>query len=62
MKKVAFKENNKNLNRTIRFYLYNKTKHSYIYIYICCVYSQPNDWTDWAEIFCGHSWIKNVIR
>ena len=34
MKKVIFKENNKNLNRTISFYLYNKTRHSYIYIYM----------------------------
>ena len=23
---------------------------------ICvCVYSRPNGWTNWAEIFCGHS-------
>ena len=20
-------------------------------------YSWPNGWTDWAEIFCGHSWV-----
>ena len=38
--------------------LYNKTRHSYIYIYVA--YSRPNGWTDWAktfdwvEIFCGH--------
>ena len=55
MKKVIFKENNKNLNRTISFYLYNKTRHSYIYIYVA--YSHPNDWIDWAEFICGNSWV-----
>ena len=20
-------------------------------------YSRPNGWTDWAEIFCKHSWV-----
>ena len=34
-------------------YLYNKTRHSYIYIYVA--YIRPNGWTDWAEIFWGHS-------
>ena len=25
-------------------------------------YSRPNGWTEWAEIFCGHSWVAgNVI-
>ena len=34
--------------------LYNKQdKHIYIYV----DYSRPNDWTDWAEIFFGHSWV-----
>ena len=35
---------------------------SYVYIYIIkqdiriyVPYSRPNGWTDWAEIFCGHS-------
>ena len=31
--------------------LYNKTRHSYIYV----AYNRPNGWTEWAEIFCGHS-------
>ena len=35
--------------------LYNKTRHSYIYIFVA--YSRPNGWTDWAEIVCGHSWV-----
>ena len=26
---------------------------SHIYV----PYSRPNGWTDWAEIFCGHSWV-----
>ena len=34
-------------------YLNNKTRHSYIYV----TYSRPNGWTDWAEFFCGHSWV-----
>ena len=34
-------------------HLHNKTKHSYIYIYVA--FSRPNGWTDWAEIFCVHS-------
>ena len=21
------------------------------------IYSRPNGWTDWAYIFCGHSWV-----
>ena len=40
---------------SIIFYLFNKTRHSYIYIYVA--YSRPNVWTDWAEFFCGHSWV-----
>ena len=36
--------------------------HTYIYIIkqdirIYVPYSRPNGWTDWAEIFCGHSWL-----
>ena len=26
-----------------------------IRIYVPC--SRPNGWTDWADIFCGHSWV-----
>ena len=26
-------------------------------IHIYVAYSRPNCWTDWAEIFCGHSWV-----
>ena len=40
-------------------YLFNKTRHSYIYIYV--VYSHPNGWTDWTEIFCGHSCLGGGI-
>ena len=29
----------------------NIKQDSHIYV----PYSQPNGWTDWAEIFCGHS-------
>ena len=36
------------------FYLYNKTRH---HIYVA--YSRPNDWTDWAEICCGHSLVAS---
>ena len=25
-----------------------------MYIYM---YSLPNGWTEWAEIFCGHTWV-----
>jgi len=39
--------------QTYTYYTNNKTRHSYICIYVA--YSRPNDWTDWAEIFCGHS-------
>ena len=28
-----------------------------ILIYIYVVYSRPNGWTDWADFFCGHSWV-----
>ena len=37
--------------KRIEKYLNNKTKHSYV------PYSRPNGWTEWAEIFCGHSWV-----
>ena len=37
--------------------LYNKTRHSYIYV----VYSRPNGSTDWAEIFCGHSLVAGGV-
>ena len=36
----------------------NKKKYIYIIkqdIRIYVPYSRPNGWTDWAEIFCGHS-------
>ena len=35
-------------------YLDNKTRHSY-YIYVACTW--PNGWNEWAEIFCGQSWV-----
>ena len=25
-------------------------------------YSRPNGWTDWAEIFCGHSWVAGGLK
>ena len=31
--------------------LFNKTTHLYLYV----VYRRPNGWTEWAEIYCGHS-------
>ena len=40
---------------TFNRYLYNKTRHSYIYIYIA--YNRPNGLTEWAEFFCGHLWL-----
>jgi len=27
------------------------------FIYRYVAYSRPNGWTEWAEIFCGHSWV-----
>ena len=33
-----------------------------IIIYIICTYvaySRPNGWTEWADIFCGHSWLAS---
>ena len=32
-----------------------------IYIYIYAAYSRPNGWTDWAEFFCGHSWVAGGV-
>ena len=26
-------------------------------IHIYVAYSRPNDWTEWAEISCGHPWV-----
>ena len=34
-------------------YLYHKTRHSYIYV----ADSRSNGWIEWAEFFCGHSWV-----
>ena len=28
-----------------------------IHICIYVAYSRPNGWTDWADKFCGHSWV-----
>ena len=33
------------------WYLYNKTRHSYIYV----AYTRPNSWIEWAESFWGQS-------
>ena len=32
-----------------------KTRHSNLYIYVA--YSRPSGWTEWADIFCEHSWV-----
>ena len=32
-----------------------KRLHTYIF------YSRPNGLTDWAEIFCGHSWVARGV-
>ena len=29
-------------------------------IHIHVAYSRPNGWTEWADIFCGHSWVAGV--
>ena len=44
-------------NLSLYIYLYNKTRHSYIYV----AYSRANGWSDWAEIFCGHSWVAGGV-
>jgi len=31
-----------------------------IRIYIYAAYGWPNNCSDWAEIFCGHSWVKKI--
>ena len=38
-------------------YLYNKTRHLYIYV----AYSRPNGGTEWAKIVCGHSWVAGDV-
>ena len=43
------------MNKSI--HIHNKTRHSYIYV----PYSWPNGWTDWAEFFCGHSWMAGGL-
>ena len=25
-------------------------------------YSRPNSWTEWAEFFCGHTWVVGCLR
>jgi len=34
-------------------YLYNKIRHSYIYV----AHGWPNNRTEWVEICCGYSWV-----
>jgi len=41
---------------SLQVHLYDKTRHSYLYV----AYSWPDGWTDWAEIFCGLSWVGGV--
>ena len=40
-------------------FIFKKTRHSYIYIYV--VNSRSNGWTDWAEFFCGYSWMAGGV-
>ena len=44
-------------DKNIMFNLYNKTRHSYIYV----TNNRPNGWTEWAEIFCGHSGVPGGV-
>ena len=30
-------------------------------IHVCVAYSRPNSWTEWTEIFCGHSWVAGGV-
>jgi len=40
------------------FYIFIIKQDIRIYIYyIYVAYSRPNDWSDWAEFFCEHSWV-----
>ena len=48
------------LTTNIFINLYNKPRHSYIYVYV--LYSRPNGWTEWAEILCGHSWVAGAKK
>ena len=48
---AAFKQNCNIINLIELDYIYIIKQDSHIYV----PYSRPNGWTDWAEIFCGHS-------
>ena len=43
---------------TIDYHILNKQD---IRIYIYVAYSRPNGWTDWADIFWGHSWVAGGV-
>ena len=39
--------------------MYRIAGQTFVYIYVA--YSRPNDWTDWVEIFFGHSWVAGDV-
>ena len=39
------------LSNNFTFYIIKQDSHIYV------PYSRPNGRTDWAKIFCGHSWV-----
>ena len=39
------------ININVVFYIIKQDIHIYV------PYSRPNGWTEWAEIFCGQSWV-----
>ena len=59
------KQNPQNVTLTLEFrnQIIEKSIYSFIYILkqdirtLYVAYRRPNGWTDWAEIFCGHSWV-----
>jgi len=46
----------------IWLYIYIIKQDIRLYIYTYVAYSKLNGWTEWAEIFCGHSWVAGGVK
>ena len=52
------------LNVQIYLFLLDNTLHTHLFYIKTCnktfiyvAYSRPYGWTEWTDIFCGHSWV-----
>ena len=52
-------KNKRFLFKILISYIIYILKQDIMHIYVA--YSRPNSWTEWADIFCGHSWVAGGV-